>query len=160
MAEEKKPLKKPRGKARLLEGKCIACGARCESACPVDAVVMNEAGEPEIIPEKCIGCIKCVKVCPAQAIEMLFTPEEQKVLDEILKQQEKGAVVEEVDEEAAALAATLAAYSGVWVFVEQTEGEPHKVSWELLGKGRELADTLGVELAAVVVGDSVAPLCD
>ena len=160
MAEEKKPLKKPRGKARLLEGKCIACGARCESACPVDAVVMNEAGEPEIIPEKCIGCVKCVKVCPAQAIEMFFTPEEQNVLDEILKQQEKGAVVEEVDEEAAALAATLAAYSGVWVFVEQTEGEPHKVSWELLGKGRELADTLGVELAAVVVGDSVAQLCE
>ena len=83
MAEEKKPIKKPRGKACLLEGKCIACGARCQSACPVDAIEMNEAGEPIIDVEKCIGCVKCVKVCPVQAIEMFFTPEEQKILDEL-----------------------------------------------------------------------------
>ena len=57
------------------------------------------------------------------------------------------------------LAASLAAYSGVWVFVEQTEGEPAKVSWELLGKGRELADTLAVPLSAVVIGDGVENLC-
>ncbi len=157
MTEPKKPVKKPRGKACLLEGKCIACGARCQSACPVDAIEMNEAGEPIIDLEKCIGCVKCVKVCPAQAIEMFFTPEEQKILDELAAAGKVPA--EDVDEEAAALAAKLAAYRGVWVFVEQTEGEPHKVSWELLGKGRELADTLGVELAAVVIGEGVEPLC-
>ncbi|KAF0219223.1 MAG: electron transfer flavoprotein alpha [Geobacteraceae bacterium] len=157
MTEPKKTLKKPRGVACLVEGKCIACGARCQSACPVNAVEMNDAGEPVIITEKCIGCVKCVKVCPAQAIEMYFTPEEQKILDELMKQ---GAAVEEVDEEARAVAEKIAAYSGVWVFVEQTEGEPAKVSWELLGKGRELADALSVELAAVIVGEKVEHLCN
>ncbi len=157
MTEPKKPVKKPRGKACLLEGKCIACGARCQSACPVDAIEMNEAGEPIINLEKCIGCVKCVKVCPAQAIEMFFTPEEQKILDELAAQ--GAAAEEEVDEEAAALAKKLSAYRGVWVFVEQTEGEAAKVSWELLGKGRELADALGVELAALVIGEQVEALC-
>ncbi len=157
MIEPIKPLKKPRGKACLLEGKCIACGARCQSVCPVDAVEMNDAGEPIIILEKCIGCVKCVKVCPVQALEMFFSPEEQRILDELAGQ--GGPVVEEVDDEAAALAKKLAAYHGVWVFVEQTEGEPHKVSWELLGKGKELAATLSVPLAAVVIGEGVEHLC-
>jgi electron transfer flavoprotein alpha subunit len=155
--EAKKPLKNPRGKACLLEGKCIACGARCQSACPVDAIEMNEAGEPIIDLEKCIGCVKCVKVCPVQAIEMFFTPEEQQVLDEIMKQ--GVAAVSEVDEEAAALAGKLAAYRGVWVFVEQTEGEAAKVSWELLGEGAKLAKALQVPLSAVVIGENVEPLC-
>lgn len=46
----------------------------------------------------------------------------------------------------------LAAYKGVWVFVEHERGVTHPVSWELLGEGRKLADQLGVELAAVVLG--------
>ncbi|MHB1531361.1 electron transfer flavoprotein subunit alpha/FixB family protein [Acidithiobacillus sp.] len=48
----------------------------------------------------------------------------------------------------------LAAYQGIWVFVEMERGRVHPVSWELLGEGRKLADTLGVELAAVVLGGS------
>ncbi len=158
MTEPKKPLKKPRGKAQLLEGKCIACGARCQSACPVNCIEMNEAGEPVIDQGKCIGCVKCVKVCPAQAIDMYFTPEERAILDQLLA--EGGAAAgEEEDPEAKALAAKLSAYRGVWVFIEQTEGEPAKVSWELLGKGRELADTLAVPLSAVVLGENVENLC-
>ena len=157
MTEVKKPVKKPRGIAQVCEGKCIACGARCESACPVNAVVMNDAGEPTIVAEKCIGCVKCVKVCPAQALEMYFTPEELKILEELKKA--AGGEVEDDDPEARALAAKLAAYRGVWVFIEQTEGEPARVSWELLGKGRELADAIGVELSAVVVGQNVEGLC-
>ena len=156
MSEAKK-IKKPRGKACLLEGKCIACGARCQSVCPVNAIEMNDAGEPIIDESKCIGCVKCVKVCPAQALEMYFTPEEQKILDELMQQ---GTVeVEELDPEAAAIAKKLAAYRGVWVFIEQTEGEAAKVSWELLGKGAELAKALGVELSAVVIGEKVEHLC-
>ncbi len=49
-------------------------------------------------------------------------------------------------------------YRGVWVFVEQTEGEPARVSLELLGKGRELADRLNVELSAFLIGQSVGDL--
>ena len=156
MTETKKPLKRPRGRAVLIEGRCIACGARCQSACPVNCVEMTEAGEPIIDQPKCIGCIKCVKICPAEAIEMVFTPEEEKILAELAGQTE---APEEIDEEAATLAKKLAAYKGVWVFIEQTEGEAAKVSWELLGKGRELADTLKVELSAVLLGHQVENLC-
>jgi electron transfer flavoprotein alpha subunit len=46
----------------------------------------------------------------------------------------------------------LAAYRGVWVFIEHERGVTHPVSWELLGEGRKLANQLGVELAAVVLG--------
>lgn len=46
----------------------------------------------------------------------------------------------------------LAAYRGVWVFIEHERGKTHPVSWELLGEGRKLADKLGVELAGVVLG--------
>jgi electron transfer flavoprotein alpha subunit len=44
------------------------------------------------------------------------------------------------------------AYKHVWVFVEQERGQIHPVSWELMGAGRKLADKLGVELAAAVLG--------
>jgi electron transfer flavoprotein alpha subunit len=46
----------------------------------------------------------------------------------------------------------LKAYKHVWVFVEQERGQVHPISWELMGAGRTLADKLGVELAAVVLG--------
>ncbi len=46
----------------------------------------------------------------------------------------------------------IADYKGVWVFAEQRDGELQKVALELLGKGRELADTIGVELTALLLG--------
>ncbi|MBK1698990.1 electron transfer flavoprotein subunit alpha/FixB family protein [Rhodovibrio salinarum] len=46
----------------------------------------------------------------------------------------------------------LKAYAGVWVFVEQEHGRVHPVSWELLSEGRKLADSLGTDLTAVVLG--------
>ncbi len=49
-------------------------------------------------------------------------------------------------------------YRGVWVFIEQTGGKPAKVSLELIGKGRELADKLDVKLMAFVLGESVGRL--
>ncbi|OHB33922.1 MAG: electron transfer flavoprotein subunit alpha [Desulfuromonadaceae bacterium GWC2_58_13] len=154
---EQKKIKKPRGVARLIEGRCIACGERCMSSCPVDVIEMDEQGAPIIHAAKCIGCVKCVKICPADALEMYFTPEEQKILDELAGQ--GGAVEVEVDEGEARLQKMLAAYRGVWVFIEQTDGEVAKVSWELLGTGAELAKKLGVELSAVVVGSDVEFLC-
>ncbi|MBM3176291.1 MAG: electron transfer flavoprotein subunit alpha/FixB family protein, partial [Chloroflexi bacterium] len=50
-------------------------------------------------------------------------------------------------------------YQGVWVFVEQTEGQPAVVSWELLGVGGDLARARGVELCSVVIGQDVERLC-
>lgn len=157
MTDPKPKPKKPRGVAQLIAGTCIACGARCQSVCPVNCVEMTETGEPIIDAAKCIGCQKCVKICPASALEMFFTPEEQKILAEWAASAVP--VEEEIDPEAAALAKKLAEYRGVWVFVEQTEGEPAKVSWELLGVGAGLAKTLGVELCALVIGNQVEGLC-
>lgn len=46
----------------------------------------------------------------------------------------------------------IADYKGVWVFAEQRDGELQNVALELLGKGREIADKLGVELTALLLG--------
>ena len=146
-------VKKPRGKARVVAGKCVACGARCQSACPVDGVEMSDQGEPVIATEKCIGCLKCVKVCPAGALEMFYTPEE---LEIIAGFSQHG--TDDLDDEELERRRRVAAYNGVWVFVEQNEGDPARVSWELTGVGRQLADSLGVELSAVIIGDQVAHL--
>lgn len=49
-------------------------------------------------------------------------------------------------------------FKGVWVFVEQRDGRPARVSLEMLGAGRALAERLGIELSAVVVGQEVSEL--
>jgi len=46
----------------------------------------------------------------------------------------------------------LNSYKGFWVFAEQRNGVLMNVALELLGAGRELADTLGVPLSAVLLG--------
>ncbi|MBS7654624.1 electron transfer flavoprotein subunit alpha/FixB family protein [Candidatus Bathyarchaeota archaeon] len=43
-------------------------------------------------------------------------------------------------------------FCGVLIFAEQEDGEIHKVTYELLGKGRVLADKLGKNLCAVLLG--------
>jgi electron transfer flavoprotein alpha subunit len=43
----------------------------------------------------------------------------------------------------------------VWVFVEQRDSKPADVSFELLSKGRKLADAMGGLLKSVVIGDAV-----
>lgn len=52
----------------------------------------------------------------------------------------------------------LADYKGVWVFAEQREGGLQKVSLELLGEGRKIADKLGVKLTALLLGYNVGDL--
>ncbi len=51
-------------------------------------------------------------------------------------------------------------YKGVWIFAEQREGKLLNAGLELLGAGRKLADKLGQELAAVLLGNNVAALAD
>jgi electron transfer flavoprotein alpha subunit len=50
-------------------------------------------------------------------------------------------------------------HRGVWVFAEQNEGRLRRVSLELLGKGKELADKLSVDLTAILLGQNVGKLC-
>jgi electron transfer flavoprotein alpha subunit len=140
--------KKPKKRARLITNKCIACGARCQMSCPKDAVEMNEKGEPLIDLAKCIGCNKCVKICPAEALE-LYQPQPGEL-------PESADEVEEVEVETKE--DSLEQWRGVWVLVEHLEGKANPVSWELLGVGKILAQDLGVELAAVVLGSDVGHL--
>lgn len=49
-------------------------------------------------------------------------------------------------------------YTGVWVFVEQRDGKPARVSLELLGTGRSLADKLDAEVTALLIGHGIAEI--
>jgi electron transfer flavoprotein alpha subunit len=160
--KEKDKIKKPLGVARLITNKCIACGARCQSDCRAQAISMTGGGEPIVDIGKCTGCRRCIKICPAAALEIYFTPEQQKILEQLAKGKVE-AVPETVEAEPekgeTAIASKLREYKGVWVFVEQTDGQIATVSWELLGVGSDLAHTLGVEICAVVMGQNVEHLC-
>jgi electron transfer flavoprotein alpha subunit len=46
-------------------------------------------------------------------------------------------------------------YKGLMVFAEQREGKIHPVSYELLGKGTEIAQQLGIEVSAVLLGSGM-----
>ncbi len=47
-------------------------------------------------------------------------------------------------------------YRGVWTIAEESEGNIKAVSFELLSRGRKLADELGVELTSVLIGYNVS----
>jgi ferredoxin len=45
---------------------CIHCG-QCAAACPVEAVFLDQGGEPFV----CIHCGRCVAFCPHNCLEMV-----------------------------------------------------------------------------------------
>lgn len=47
-------------------------------------------------------------------------------------------------------------YHGVWTIAEEYEGKIREVSYELLTRGKALAEKLGTELASVLIGDNVS----
>lgn len=49
-------------------------------------------------------------------------------------------------------------YRGLLVILEQRDGVPRPVSWQMLGEGRLLADKLGVDLSALLMGHDVTGL--
>ncbi|MCX6159971.1 MAG: electron transfer flavoprotein subunit alpha/FixB family protein [Ignavibacteriae bacterium] len=48
----------------------------------------------------------------------------------------------------------------VWVFIEQRDGKPADVSFELLSKGRKLADSLKGTLKSVVIGQNAKGIAE
>lgn len=103
---------------------CIGCGA-CVDVCPFGSLSLDEENIA-VVDETCTACGACIPECPVEALSL---PER---------------AIEEVD---------LSAYQGVWFWVEQYNGEVHPISWEMAGKGRVLANELGTNLTACVLGD-------
>lgn len=52
----------------------------------------------------------------------------------------------------------LSLYKNIWVFAEQRQGEISPVVIELLGEGKKLADEIGAELCAVLLGKDIKGL--
>jgi electron transfer flavoprotein alpha subunit len=145
MSEQKSP-----SIALISKEGCIGC-EQCLAVCPADAIRM-EGGLAIVDPALCTGCEKCVSICPASVISMSGgAPAE--------------AAPAAVEARAAAPAAAAAPQPAgpqvaheVWVFVEHADGRPVAVSWELLGKGRELASALGGQVCSVLLGHQVDAL--
>jgi electron transfer flavoprotein alpha subunit len=126
---------------------CIGC-EQCVAVCPADAITMAD-GIAVVNADLCTGCGRCPAVCPTEAItttggaapEPTVAQPESPAPDSVPVAPEPSASAPEV-----------------WVFVEHTDGEPALVSWELLGKGKELADALGGRVCSVLLGHGVEPL--
>ncbi len=107
--------------------KCIGCG-ECEEVCSFGAISVQE--EKAVIDhDTCTLCGTCVETCPEGALE--------------IKREEK-----DKDED-------LTSWEGVWVVSEIKNGEFAPVTFELLGKARQLADDLGTTLTAILLGYDV-----
>ncbi|MBR3554997.1 MAG: 4Fe-4S binding protein [Oscillospiraceae bacterium] len=107
--------------------KCIGCSI-CVKECPFDAMTMvadNNGRKAPRIDSSCTECGRCAEVCPKGIITST------------------GTGMKNVD---------ISLFHGVWIFAEHRDGELLNVSIELLGAGRKLADEIGTELCAILVG--------
>ncbi len=102
---------------------CVGCGL-CEENCAFGAIEVVDG--IAVVGESCTLCGSCVDSCEVEALS--------------LEGVEKNVQVD------------LESWSGIWVYCEYRAGKLAPVSLELLGVGRKLADTRGVELSAVLIG--------
>lgn len=114
---------------RIIEENCTGC-AVCIRACPFNAVKMEN--DKAVILDNCTLCGSCADACKFDAIDF---------------QAERGTGMGD-----------LSSYRDVWVFAEQKGGIADSAVFELLGAGRRLADQLGEDLAAVLIGNKVRPV--
>ncbi len=113
----------------------------------------------QILPNECTGCKLCVKACPFGSIEVIdklavVDLEKCNLCGACVEVCKFGAILIEKQETGKI---DISSYKGVWVICEQKKGVLQSVSYELLGKGRELADNLDVELSGVLLGKNITP---
>ena len=107
----------------VIPEKCKGCKL-CVPACPFGAIeIVNKLA---IINDKCTLCGACVGACKFEAINITVKREAPKI--------------------------DLSLYKGIWVFAQQSEGIIDPVSYELIGKANELAQTLDEEVCAILLG--------
>ncbi len=112
--------------------KCIGCG-ECEDACSFGAIEVKD--EKAVVDhDTCTMCGTCVDACPEGALEL------------------------EKDETAPSGVDT-SQWRGVWVTAEYRFSQTAPVTFELLGKGREIANDLDVPLTALLIGSGVKEHC-
>ena len=105
--------------------RCCACGS-CLTSCTNKALRLH--GPTLTVDENCILCGICVDACPFEALSI---------------KKEEPANIKDFND-----------YSDIWVFVETKHDVIVPVVYELLGKGRQLADEKGYALAAVLLENS------
>jgi len=111
----------------IIEAQCVGCGM-CVKVCPFGAITMD-ARLAKIDLSACTLCGACVEACKFEAIEL---------------------------QKSTTPTTDLSAFRDVWVFAEQADGHIESVTFELLGEGRKLADELGMQLCAVLLGSGIA----
>lgn len=95
---------------------------QCIDACPFDAITLEEGGPR--IGMGCRVCRVCIKRCPQGAISLVETKREI----------DKGA------------------WQGILVYAQYTNGEIHPVTYELIGKARELAGKVHMPVYCLMIG--------
>ncbi len=128
--------------AEIISDKCIACQI-CIGECPVGAIELSPDGVARIDPEVCVGCGKCFESCPVSAVKF-----------------EKKKRKKPVKEEPAAPAKEPSGHQGVAVFIEMVDGKGAPVSWELVGKARELAGQLDTRVLGLLLGNDAGAAAD
>ena len=105
---------------------CTGCG-NCVDSCPFGAIELDN-DKAKLLPN-CNLCGACVEACPVEAISLERDEDTVGKMD-------------------------ISQFKGVWVIAEHYKRKIHSVAFQLLGKGRELADALGVNLTFVLLGNS------
>lgn len=103
--------------------KCIGCSL-CIKACPHDSLYMKD--KKAYVNDSCVLCGFCLDVCPVNAIS-------------INKENKSSSNISE--------------YKDIWIYGETHDNLILPVVFEIISKGRELANKLNCKVKVLIIGD-------